>query len=639
MGLTQSSLIVTVSLREYLLGRLHILAWRAFERYMDPFVKKIMLAKYPLSEVEKQSIADFKTTQDQARQKLQNLPTLTRAAELEKDSAKAAMPSTAPKNLNMLKQKITTANRKLRELKKFKENFEKTKQYHQKTFNQPRYVRQCRSAVGGSMKQFVTFDRHWDMFTHAAIISEYMSDIFAEAIGCGPYQFEFTELFDKLRQASWARTWRGHPEECEKPREAQVLDFLETMYSVLKLCGCDDGAREVRAVLGQAQDLMQKATLSVLPTPATISLLPHVYVTLSLDEFEQHILYVAWCEFKERLQGLVGKFIIEDGNIRVPGAEAGKSIWSTAWQKRVNAKHVTQAFKRITLARNALFHHGENEWKHVDVSLALKAMGQVLRWLHPGPRPGGQDPPAGTWGPTSVDWTHHLRLGRAKSAAEAVNPASVTNAVIAATVPPPATSNQIVHLRVRLQLSVGGMDMPIEREPNFVGREQEIAALKKALEKDGARVLVHGVAGVGKDRLVAEVWRDAYVETLPGISMFITLQGSTDSALRQQLIECFLTHQSKLLRGREHDPQACLELIHRWLRRNRGWFIFVQGGTSRCRALFDCLPLNAPHGRVVVTSKERLDLNADIAGIRGELVVTISALPCFVILDKCGHGF
>lgn len=611
MGLTQSSPVVSVTLRDYLFGHLHTKASLVFERHIDAFVKKIMLAKFPLSEVEKQSIANFKTTEDEARKKLLDLPKLIRAAQLEKESAKAAMPSAAPQNRNMLKQKITTAERKLRDLKKFRENFEKTKQYRQESFDQPRYVKRCQSAVNESQKEFVTFDRHWDMLTHVEIMREYLPDIFAKATGCGPYQCELKDLFDKLRQASWARTLRISPKEYSKPREMQVLDFLETSGSVLKLCGFDEGAAEVRALLKQAQELMQKATLSVLPTPATISFPSCIFATQSLDDLELQILCVAFYEFTERLQGLVGRFSFEDGNIRIHGAEAGKSTWSTAWQNRANSKEVTDAFTSIELARKELFHHDEEKRSDVDVSLGLKTMGQVLQWLHPGPRPGGQDPPSNTWGPCPAYWKHHLRLDRVKSVATTVESAPAPT--------PSATVNQQVYLRMHLQLSVAGMHMPIEREPNFVGREPEIAELKKALAKDGARVLVYGVSGVGKDRLVAELWRGDYMKTLPDISMLVKLQGSTDTVLRKQLIEHFLIHQGGLLRGHEHDPKACLELIHRWMRQHRGWCVFVENATARCRAMFECLPLYAPLGRVVVTSTERLDRKPDIVGLAGAL--------------------
>ena len=64
MGLTQSSPIVSVTVQDYLFGQLHTKASLVFEMHIDPFVKKTMLAKFPLSKVEEQSIADFKTTEN-----------------------------------------------------------------------------------------------------------------------------------------------------------------------------------------------------------------------------------------------------------------------------------------------------------------------------------------------------------------------------------------------------------------------------------------------------------------------------------------------------------------------------------------------------------------------------------------------
>ena len=660
MGLTQSSLIVPVSLRDYLLGRLYIVALRAFEKHMDPFVKETMRAKYPLNDLEKQSIAEFKTAEDDARQQLENLPASIETAEQDKESAKEAMSSATPADRNMLKQKIITADKTLRDLKKFKKDFEKTKQDRQKNFKQPPYVQQCQSAVSKSMKQFTTFDRHWDMFTHVEIISKYLPDVFADAIGCGPFDFEPKELFDKLRRAYWARTWRAHPEEYEKPREAQVLDFLGTMHSVLKLCGRGDGVEQVHVVLQRAQELMEKATVAVASPANKNSIPPHVFVTLSLDDFEHHILYVALCEFTERMQGLVGRFMFKDGNIRIPGAEAGKSTWSAEWQRRVKAKEVKTAFKSITFARNALFHHDEDKWKDANVSLELERMGQVLEWLHPGPQIAGSVPLIAKWGPCPADWNHHGRLDRAKSVAIPAPPVPVPNPVptaeasavtVSTTSAPPVTATGVapaitrptaaasprlptkqVHLRVHLQLSVGGMHLPIEPERNFVGREDKVTDLEKALMKDGARVLVHGIAGVGKDTLVAEVCRGDFVKTLPDMRVMAWLQGSTDAALRRQLIEHFLTHQRGVLHGHEKDPKACLKVIREWLSHNPGWFIIVEDGTEQCRALFECLPLDAPHGRVVVTSKERLDRDPNIVGVAGEFVLVIHAvLDCWTL--------
>ena len=172
----------------------------------------------------------------------------------------------------------------------------------------------------------------------------------------------------------------------------------------------------------------------------------------------------------------------------------------------------------------------------------------------------------------------------------------------------------MVRLRVCLQLSDEGMWIPIAPETNFVGRDTEMAELEKALLPKGARVLVHGIAGVGKDTLVAETLRVRCAKVLKGVRTMAWLQGSTDAAFRRQLIEHFLTHQRSVLRGREQNPKACLESISRWLRANSGWLLYVEDATRECRSLFECLPLDAPHGRVVLTSKESLGSLLDITG-------------------------
>ena len=160
------------------------------------------------------------------------------------------------------------------------------------------------------------------------------------------------------------------------------------------------------------------------------------------------------------------------------------------------------------------------------------------------------------------------------------------------------------------------MRIPIAEEPNFVGRDAEMAELAQALLPTGARVLVHGIAGVGKDTLVAETLRGKCARVLQGVRTMAWLQGSTDAAFRRQLTEHFRTHQRAVLRGCEQDPQACLAAISRWLRANGGWMFYVEDATRECRALFECVPMDAPHGRVVVTSKERLD-NGGAAVLRG----------------------
>ncbi len=64
-----------------------------------------------------------------------------------------------------------------------------------------------------------------------------------------------------------------------------------------------------------------------------------------------------------------------------------------------------------------------------------------------------------------------------------------------------AAAGGVVRVRVGLQQSAGHMRIPLPEEGVF-GREAQIKQLLAALAPEGARVLVHGCAGVGKDTLV-----------------------------------------------------------------------------------------------------------------------------------------
>ena len=618
----------------------------AFESSMDPFVKNTMRAKFPLSSAEADAQDAFEAFEAAECDKLRELPQLLRAAREALHNAQNA--ATADRKTKI--QAVGAAKKKLKDLQDFRPTFDKRRKKRRQQYVQPRWVQKCQAVVGPSMKAFTTFDRQWDMYTHAEVITGHLRDIFVPAIGCGPYEFEAKELLDKLRLASQGRLRRAHPEDFEKPREAEVLDFLGTMCSVLKLCGCVAGVKNVWKVLEEAQDLMEQAVAPVSGAPTPSSAPRYRVVSLSLKAFERHMLYVATYDFAQRLQRLVGRFRFKEASVSIPGAEEGNNQWPSAWQKRVKQaktrlkiiaqtraalsawqKRVKQAKTRLKIiaqARAALFHSDHDKWQDVDVMLTLQTMGEVLQWLHPGPLAavgggGGSHPPAATWGPCPVDWRHHTNLAAAVAGATApTTPPSVPLAAAASaghsSAPKTIPSPRQVRLRVCLQLSDGGMRIPIAEETNFVGRDGEMAELEKALLPKGARVLVHGIAGVGKDTLVAETLRAKCARVLKGVRTMAWLQGSTDAAFRRQLIDHFRTHQRAVLRGRELDPKACLESIYRWLRANGGWLFYVEDATRECRALFECVPMDVPHGRVVVTSKERLDYGgaAVLRGLR-----------------------
>eukprot|EP00041_Stephanoeca_diplocostata_P035475 m.1254289 g.1254289 ORF g.1254289 m.1254289 type:complete len:1928 (+) comp24707_c0_seq5:482-6265(+) len=149
------------------------------------------------------------------------------------------------------------------------------------------------------------------------------------------------------------------------------------------------------------------------------------------------------------------------------------------------------------------------------------------------------------------------------------------------------------------------MLVPMARVPNMVGRQDTIQqAISWLVEEDAApRILIHGIPGVGKDVMVAEVVHDSRVRALGGLQCWI--QASTDALLQRQLLEVFCTHRPHVVQGAEHDMTVALPRIASWLKDNADWtFVFEDVSTEK---IWDILPPPECHsGRVVLTSQQPL---------------------------------
>ena len=155
---------------------------------------------------------------------------------------------------------------------------------------------------------------------------------------------------------------------------------------------------------------------------------------------------------------------------------------------------------------------------------------------------------------------------------------------------------------MRLQLGGGSMSIPVSLEGVVVGREAEVQRAVTALVGGRSTVLVHGLAGVGKDVVATKVVRDpALASVRPALAAW--LQGSTAAGLCSQLISLFSAHRPDVLVGHA-DEEAQLASIKAWLAANPdSWLLVVEDVTSSCRAaLAQCLPAGA--GRLLLTSQE-----------------------------------
>jgi tetratricopeptide (TPR) repeat protein len=167
--------------------------------------------------------------------------------------------------------------------------------------------------------------------------------------------------------------------------------------------------------------------------------------------------------------------------------------------------------------------------------------------------------------------------------------------------PPPVAVGD-VPTTLRLQTPHVHMSVPVARVDEIVGRGPMVKRVTAALTP-GARVLLYGLPGVGKDTVMAEVAHRPEIQTLGGLQAW--LQASSDVVLRRQLIELFATHRPRVVFGCENDAAAAIAAIKRWLLTNSDWVLFVEDASLASMTLWDVLPSGAcTGGRVLVTSQE-----------------------------------
>jgi hypothetical protein len=168
--------------------------------------------------------------------------------------------------------------------------------------------------------------------------------------------------------------------------------------------------------------------------------------------------------------------------------------------------------------------------------------------------------------------------------------AAIATAVAAAGHPPwhpPPVANTAVPTTLRLQTPSVRMSVPVARVDEIVGREPMVERVTAALAP-GARVLLHGLPGVGKDTVMAEVAHRPEIQSLGGLQAW--LQTSSDVVLRRQLIELFATHRPRVVAGLDNDAPAAIAAIKQWLASHIDWVLFVEDASLGSTTLWDVLP-------------------------------------------------
>ena len=230
------------------------------------------------------------------------------------------------------------------------------------------------------------------------------------------------------------------------------------------------------------------------------------------------MLYCAFVDFEECLKDEAPGFEYEKGTI-VFGAK-GKDF-SPEWKKYIKREKSTTCFKLVTEARHWMFHH-TSETLPWALDSVLDAMARILVGLKGISSQITQPPeddvpdlkvPSGSF----PDWAACVCASKKDPARRAVT--------------------------VSLRLSATRMSIPIPVVKTLVGREADIETLagllvdSKQRPQWGARLVVSGLPGVGKDTVAAAVVRSAAVSQNPAFRLQVWLQGSTDTLFETQLLQ------------------------------------------------------------------------------------------------------
>ena len=558
-----------------------------FEDGMNPFVKKNLISYFPPSKDylrKMQKIAALDDGDEVRKQLLlDDLAAAQKAADVAKENFLANRTNSSLKQLHVAAQtkKKAVGKRVKEEIKRI----DKAKKVRHQNKPTPRWIKAAHSAFPAHSKmiKFITVDSHFDMFTIAELMKHFLSDIFRVALGYGEYDSEAESLLERLQRATRLRTLRSHTyfeEEKQMPTEAEVLDGLAAMRRIFRLCKLDHGVKTMESIISDAQDLFEKSVHAdadgVTPVCET--------VVITKDELRSHFLYTSLTQFEKELARQVGPVHIVSGHyvVKDDGSPPTFSAWTEARRDRFTSRK--SDLKSIVLARNKFAHNNpleEGNNTEFDLVKVLETMGKILHFFT-----GLKDSlPTTKWGDVPETWTNHLSyatlLGQVR--------------------------DDKVEMQVKLVRSRSRMTIPIPPDECFTGREEDVRQVTKALMQNGARVLVHGPSGVGKSTLIAEVIRRGDISKYADISLVGWLSGSTDQVLQTDLIELFNLHHRELLRGLDTKSDARLKAIRNWLQTNDGWLIAVDDATSETETLARYILVNAPHGRVILSSKEQLD--------------------------------
>jgi hypothetical protein len=403
----------------------------------------------------------------------------------------------------------------------------------------PQWIEECRLLFGPAMKHHVNAPDRWDVHTIVVVMRALLRDVFARHL---PDHFHAKELLSGIIRVLSMRAARAHRVVMV---ESDVLGALQQMVSVMRQCQCDPSAvTAVSTLLDDAKALVQQAR--EVEGDGAVCAGP----TLTEDDANAQQLYTALTAWELHIELTMEFVTVRDGGVLVD-----------THRGRLAYKDGTVVFGRDL----------EDRW--TEVVQSLKSHFPMVACAR--------------------HWYFH-NLPGVCNFADAFATMQITAAAIAIAAAaghphwhPPPVANTAVPTTLRLQTPSVRMSVPVARVDEIVGRESTVERVAAALTP-GARVLLHGLPGVGKDTVMAEVAHRPEIQSLGGLQAW--LQASSDVVLRRQLIELFATHRPRVVAGLDNDAPAAIAAIKRWLASYSDWVLFVEDASLGSTTLWDVLP-------------------------------------------------
>ena len=369
------------------------------------------------------------------------------------------------------KKALLNANKKNIELRQEQHRLKKTLKECQKELDacakqpgRPFWLLKCREAFpSDKMRKYINDDgKTWDAYSLGAIIQANMRRAFAKHLVLDERQAK--GLLSRLLSLLQWRNWRAHDRAASS---GESLEALRLMDDMLKAFG--QPADDVKEALRTAQMMLTKARAGS----------SSVEQDMSQPQFERVVLFGAVREFVARLTTCCGEVGFKDKTITF-GTDKPDDAFRFGPQFKarrawVKTEAVKTMLKGIASGRHWLFHNTSDEIKVGEVLGCMEAVLVELEMT---------EAHASSW-----VWPAKLALCK----------------------------GSVVTVVVQL-IGSTAMRIPATTEQCMTGRDTEVETVAKALVSGlpGTRVLVHGLAGVGKDVVATAAVSDPGIAGAPG---------------------------------------------------------------------------------------------------------------------------